>query len=152
MSRKRKRDVPATLQEALAFAAQIACKFKVLECKECAIAIAKQLGRDFDACFERLRTADETDVLGLLEGGIQASVNQTHLGVRIGDLIIDNPHPDGVPANQWAGRYVACSGAAFVQQSQPIRAFFGRGFLVKEFNDWAFRPANQGESYHEQRS
>ncbi len=76
MARKKKSAKPLMIEQAQVIAAEIARKFQVLECAECAIAVAKRLGKNLDACFERLHTADETDGIGMLEQGILASVNK----------------------------------------------------------------------------
>ena len=61
-----------------------------------------------------------------------------HLGVRIGDKIYDNLHHQGVPANEWAGGFLAGTDAPLLQESKPIGEFFGKVFFVKRFYRWLF--------------
>lgn len=64
------------------------------------------------------------------------SQNKVHLGVRIGDKIIDNIHHDGVPAAEWAERFHSATDAPLKQQSRAIGDFFGKTFLTKQFYQW----------------
>jgi hypothetical protein len=126
-----------SVQEAQAAALRIAQRFGLFECDQCAIAIAKALGKSFPLTFERLRTADDSDIIGLLEEGIQVSRNRFHVGVRVGDKIFDNHHHDGVAASKWAQRFTTVTDAPLVQESRPVSAFFGKVFLTRKFNRWA---------------
>jgi hypothetical protein len=125
-----------TIERAQQIAAAIARSFKVFECDDCAKAIAKRLGRDFDACFVRLRTADNTDGIWFEAEALMISKNRVHIGVRIGDLIFDNLHQEGVAATQWPSRFVAVTGASLEQQSRPTSEFFGKIFLAEKFSRW----------------
>jgi hypothetical protein len=75
-------------------------------------------------------------VIGLIQEGIQISTNGIHLGVRIGDKILDNVHPEGVPAGDWAAKFVSATDAPLVQQSKPVDEFIGKRFLAKRFHLW----------------
>jgi hypothetical protein len=127
-----------TIQEAQQAAQVVASKFGVFECDQCAIAIARKLGRGFPATFERRRTSDHSDVIGLMAESVQISRNRTHAGVRIGDKVYDNLHHEGVPASEWAGRFVAATETPLVQESREISDFFGKVFLVKRFLKWLY--------------
>ncbi len=100
--------------------------------------IARKLGKNFAGSFERLRTSDRSDIIGLAQEGIQISISGVHLGVRIGDKIYDNLHHQGVPASAWARRFMAATDAPLLQESKPIGEFFGKIFLVKRFYRWLF--------------
>ena len=126
------------VEEAQQVASKIAKKYGRFECDRCAREVAKRLREKVDATFERLCTADKSDVIGLAEEGIQISANRVHVGIRIGDKIIDNLHPEGVPSSEWAGRFISATDAPLVQQSRPIQEFFGKIFLVKKFYRWLF--------------
>src|SRR5262249_55031062 len=112
MPRRKKGDQPPTIEQAQVVAAEIAAGFKNLECAECVAAVAKELGCGVEASFERLRTTDGSDLILLVETGIPISTNKVHIGIRIGDVIIDNIHPGGVQASVWISRYAALTGAA----------------------------------------
>ncbi len=127
-----------TVEQAQQAASSIARRFGLFECDRCAKEIAKTLGKGFDAWFERLRTIDHSDVIGLADEGTQISTNGTHLGVRIGDKIVDNLLPEGVPAREWAGRFITATEAPLAQESKPISEFFGKIFLLKKFYRWLF--------------
>jgi hypothetical protein len=124
------------IREAEQAANDVARQFGSFQCDACAKEIARKLGKGLDASFERLRTADNSDVIGLAREGIQVSANRSHVGVRIGDKVFDNLHHDGVPAVEWPERFITATDAPLVQQSRPIREFFGKIFLVQEFNQW----------------
>src|SRR5712691_10429672 len=98
---------PLTVEEAQQTACAVASKFGLFECDRCTREIVKRLGRDFPATVERLRTSDKSDVIGLRREGLQISRNRTHVGVRIGSRIFDNLHPEGVPEEEWVGRFIS---------------------------------------------
>ena len=133
---KKKAATSWTIEEAQRTAGEIAKKFGLFQCDRCATDIARLLGKSTLASFERLRTADQSDVIGLQREGIQISTNGTHVGVRLGDRIIDNLHPEGVPADDWIERFITATDAPLVQQSRPVSEFFGKGFLAKRFQQW----------------
>jgi hypothetical protein len=119
-------------------ASEIASRFGLFECDRCAAEIAKRLGRSFPATFERLRTSDKSDVIGLIAEGVQVSRNRAHVGVRVGDQIFDNLHHGGTPASEWAARFMTMTEAPLETESRPIGDFFGRVFLGKKFRQWLF--------------
>jgi hypothetical protein len=125
-----------TLERAQELASLIAAKHGLFDCDTCAKAIAKKLGKDFGASFERLRTADNTDPIGLATKGILISTNRVHVGVRVGDLIFDNIHHEGVPAIEWPHKFVTATGAPLKHQSMPTSQFFGKIFLAEKFSRW----------------
>src|SRR5262245_58802669 len=118
-------DPPLTVEEAKQMACAVAEAYGVFECDQCAMAIAKRLGKGCGATFERLRTSDHSDVIGLVYEGIQISRNRAHVGVRIGDRIIDNLYHEGVTEGEWAGRFMSATAAPLVRQSKPVGDFFG---------------------------
>jgi hypothetical protein len=136
--RPRSRNPVLTVEAAQHEAAEIARTFGTFECDRCARAIAKKLGNHFDATFERLCTSDRSDVIGLANEGMQISTNRVHVGIRIGDKIIDSLHPEGVACAEWGIMFVSATEAPLVQQSVPIKDFFGKIFLVKKFNRWLY--------------
>jgi hypothetical protein len=83
-----------------------------------------------------LRTSDNSDIIGLAKEDVQVSVNRVHVGIRIGNLVFDNHHPNGVPTGEWAQRFIAATEAPLVRESKPVRDFFGKVFLVRRFNRW----------------
>lgn len=135
---KKKTTTFSTVEDSQQAASQAAQQFGLFECDRCGKEIVKKLGRGIAASFERLRTSDHSDIIGLAQEGIQFSTNGIHLVVRIGDKIIDNLHPEGVPAGEWAGKFMTATGAPLVHQSMPVSEFFGKIFRVKLFNQWLF--------------
>jgi hypothetical protein len=127
---------PKTIEQAQRIAREIAKKFPVFECEECAIEIAKKLGKECIATFERLQTTDGGDIIGFVPESLLISKNGVHIGVKIGDLIYDNLHPDGVAAFLWPSRFVAGTRAPLERQSISISKFFGKIFLVEKFRRW----------------
>jgi hypothetical protein len=69
---------------------------------------------------------------------MQISTNGVHLGIRIGDRVIDNLHHRGLPAGEWADRFVTATEIRLERQSKPIAEFFGKIFLVKRFHQWLY--------------
>jgi hypothetical protein len=126
-----------TVEDAQRAASEVASQFRVFECDQCAAAIVKRLGRIVPMTFERLRTGDGSDVIGIVPDGIQVSRNKTHIGVRIGDRIYDKLHHQGIPENEWAGRFMTMTPARLVRESRPVRDFFGKVFLRKRFRRWS---------------
>jgi hypothetical protein len=119
-------------------ASEIAGRFGLFECDRCAAEIAKRLGKRFPATFERLRTSDKSDVIGLIAEGIQITRNRTHVGIRIGDRIFDNLHHTGVAVSEWEDRFMTLTGAPLEIESRPVSDFFGRVFLGKKLRRWLF--------------
>jgi hypothetical protein len=125
-----------TQEKAQQAASKIASRFGVFECDRCAREIAKRLGRRSDAIFQRLSTADRSDIIGLADEDKQISASGFHVGVRIGDKVFDNLHHTGVSAHEWADRFVTSTGADLLIESRPIIVFFAKRFLTKKFNRW----------------
>jgi len=119
-------------------AREIASRYDVFECDKCAKAIAQKLGRDFPASFERLRTSDEGEIIGLVATGIQISKNRVHVGIRIGGLIFDNLHHDRVIVEEWRDCFVSENEAPLNWETRSINEFFGKIFLAEKFNGWLF--------------
>jgi hypothetical protein len=131
--------VDATVQQT---ATVIARRYGVFECDGCVIEIAKKLGKRFVATFERLRTPDGSDVIALVDRGLQISTSGVHVGIRIGDRVFDNLHPEGVVAAEWPGKFMSATGAGLKQESRPIGGFFGKIFLRKKFVRWLLGAAS----------
>ena len=124
------------MERAQQVAAAVAAKYDLLECDECAKEIAQKLGKTFNASFERLRTSDGSDGIGLEAEGLLISKTGVHLGIRVGDMVFDNLHHNGVPAVEWPGRFVALSLASLDHQARSISDFFGKIFLTEKFRRW----------------
>jgi hypothetical protein len=127
-----------TIAEAQQLAQEVASRYGVFECERCAVEIARRLRNGFPATFERLRTSDQSDVIGLVEEGVQISRTGTHTGVRIGDKVYDNLYHEGVLETEWAGRFVAATEVPLLKVSRPVSDFFGKVFLTKKFIKWLF--------------
>lgn len=138
MAKKKKADAPLTVEAAQGIATEVARAYGNFQCDRCAREIVKRLGPSLDVALERLRTSDNSDVIGLAKEGIQISANRVHVGVRVGDKIFDNLHPEGVPSTEWAARFMTATDAPLIQESRPVREFFGKIFLVRKFNRWLF--------------
>lgn len=140
MSRKKKRAEPRTIEQAQALAAEVARGFKNLECAECVIAIARRLGGESACSFVRLRTADNSDLIAAVAEWRQVSANKCHVGLQIGEIVIDNVYPDGVPADVWAGKFTAATRALLLIESRRVEEFFTSGFQTKRFKLWLSSP------------
>ena len=104
--------MPAT--EPQTVASKAARGFDVYQCQECAqnikaslqaagyggrlVEIRGKAGRDFMVC------------LSYDEGRSTITQNGRHVGVRVGDLMFDNLHPNGIPADQWLKDFDAIGG------------------------------------------
>ncbi len=104
--------------DALELAAQAAKGFQVLECEQCARNIQNALmaaghkaqiielkgvaGGDYMVCFSH--------------GGGQETITQNgrHVGVRVGDIVFDNLHPDGLPFDHWLKDFHAVGGVKVI--------------------------------------
>jgi hypothetical protein len=100
--------------KALTVATNAAQGFQVFQCQQCAEKIRQALlaaghrgqqieirgagGRDFMICLS-------------YDGG-QTTITQNgrHMGIRIGDILVDNLHPDGVLFDQWIKDFDAIGG------------------------------------------
>jgi hypothetical protein len=138
MSRKKRSHTPTTIEAAQRRATEIARDYGNFECDRCAIAIAAGLDRAVAATFERLATADQSDVIALADKDQQISLSGVHVGIRIGDRVFDNLHHDGVAAVAWAERFITATGAPLVQQASPVSAFYDTIFARKRFSRWLF--------------
>jgi hypothetical protein len=100
--------------DALAVAANAARGFQVLQCQECAAAIRSALlGAGHRGQWVEIRGAGGRDFMICLsyDGG-QATITQNgrHIGIRVGDVVFDNLHPDGMPIDQWLADFDAIGG------------------------------------------
>jgi hypothetical protein len=102
--------------DAQATAATAAHGFQVFQCQECAAHIRNTLlatghhgqmieiqglgGRDFMVC------------LSYDAGRSTISQNGKHVAIRIGDMVFDNLHPDGLPFDIWLRDFDAIGGVA----------------------------------------
>jgi hypothetical protein len=143
MGRKKRLPTPASIDAAQQIAMEIACQFGNFECDRSAIAIAKALGRDFDATFQRLATSDRSDVIALADRDLQISLSGVHVGIRIGGKIFDNLHPDGVTAGGWVKRFITATGAPLLEEACPLSAFYDTIFVRKRFLRWLFGARNR---------
>lgn len=100
--------------DALTVATNAAHGFQVFQCQQCAEKIRQALlaaghrgqlmeirgvgGRDFMICVS-------------YDGG-QTTITQNgrHFGIRVGDMVVDNLHPDGMPFEQWIKDFDAIGG------------------------------------------
>lgn len=100
--------------DALTVATNAAQGFQVFECQQCADKVRQTLvaaghrgqrieirgagGRDFMICVS-------------YDGG-QATITQNgrHVGIRVGDVVVDNLHPRGMPFEQWIKDFDAIGG------------------------------------------
>ena len=100
--------------DALTVATNAAPGFEVFQCQECAEQVQQALlaaghrgqrieirgagGRDFMICVS-------------YDGG-QATITQNgrHVGIRVGDIVVDNLHPQGMPFDQWIKDFDAIGG------------------------------------------
>src|SRR5688572_24440532 len=100
-----------SMEEAIRVARAAARGFKLYKCFECADSIRNEmtrLGQPGEVIV--LRAAGHVDLMACLsyDGG-RTSITQTgvHCGVRIGDLVFDNLHPDGLPYQDWLNDFAA---------------------------------------------
>lgn len=119
-------------------ASRVAAKFGPFECEACAAEIIKKLGRGSEATMLRIRPGDGSSVIGLVTTGALVSNNRSHVGIRIGGLVFDNFHADGVPAGQWLPEFMTRTGAPLILEQRPISDFFGARFRRHQFRDWVF--------------
>ncbi len=100
--------------DALTVAADAARGFQIFQCQECAESVKQALiavghrgqqieirgagGRDFMICIS-------------YDGG-QTTITQNgrHAAIRVGDFVVDNLHPNGVPFDQWIKDFDAIGG------------------------------------------
>jgi Papain fold toxin 2 len=86
----------------------------VLQCQECAENIRKALvAAGLHGQFVELRTPSIRPFIVCLSydgGNNSITQNGTHIGVRVGDLMFDNLHPDGMPYDDWVRDFDAWPG------------------------------------------
>jgi hypothetical protein len=95
-------------------AAQAAKGFSLLKCHECAEAIRTALvAAGHNGQLIELRAMDNKPYLVCLSfecGLTPITQNGRHLGVRVGDLVFDNLHPDGMLYDEWLQDFDARTG------------------------------------------
>jgi len=86
-------------------AASAAHGFQVLQCEECASSVRDALvAAGYPGEIIELRAAGTRPyIICLSYDGGQATItrNGRHVGTRVGDLVFDNLHPDGMVFDQW---------------------------------------------------
>ncbi len=100
------------LGAALETAAAAARGFKKYQCKECVAAIVKALrSKGVRAEIIEIRTLSRSGQKSyhkiFMEGIGEISDNGTHLAVRVGDVVFDNLHPDGILYELWLKKLMA---------------------------------------------
>lgn len=125
---------PATLVEAQQRAREIAFAFGPQECAVCARLIIQALGPDLDVEILKLRTSDESDVIGLVNQDVQVTETGIHVGVRVGNQVFDNHHAAGIDVEHWESRFVAAFGTPLIRISRDASEFFGQRFLGRRFD------------------
>jgi hypothetical protein len=135
---KKPADELQTHEQDRRIASRVAGKYGLFECDACAADIIKALGRESDACAVRIRPADGTEFIGLAETNSPISYNRSHVGVQVGGRVFDNLHPEGVPTEEWPGRFFTQTGARLVKEVRPVGDFFGARFRRQQFRDWVY--------------
>jgi Papain fold toxin 2 len=130
-------DYPVTLAEAQETASAIARDFANFECTDCSKKIAQALGPRQDSTVVKLRVSDGSSVIGLRAQDRQISQTGHHVGVRVGDIVFDNLHPNGLAADEWLRAFVSGTGATLSQYERSLAKFFGERFRSKEFDRFA---------------
>lgn len=117
-------------------ARRVAAKFEIGECEACAAEIIKALGRGSSARVLRIHftVGSEFEFIGLAKTEALISYNGFHVGVQVGDRVFDNLHHEGVPSEEWLGRFIAET--PLVMEERPVADFFGARFLRQRFRDW----------------
>jgi hypothetical protein len=99
-------------------AARAAQGYPVLQCQECAENIRDALvATGFRGQLVELRSPGiRPYIICLSYNGGQCTItlNNRHVGVRVGDLVFDNLHPDGMPFDDWVQDFDAVGGVAVV--------------------------------------
>lgn len=100
--------------DARAVAAHAAQGFQVFQCQACAdnvkhaLVAAGHHGQQLE-----IRGADGRDFMICIsyDGG-QATITQNgrHVAIRVGDIVVDNLHPDGISFEQWIKDFDAIGG------------------------------------------
>jgi hypothetical protein len=86
----------------------------------------------------RIRPADDSEVIGLAATKAPISLNRSHVRVRVGGVVFDNLHPEGVPAAEWPARFLTQTGAPLVLEQRPAAFFYGAVFRHQRFRDWVY--------------
>lgn len=140
------RDYPSTTAAAQERAAAIARGFTNYQCVECSREIVRALGPQADAAVIKLRVPPQRgDDVVLPSQGRHVSSSGHHVGVRVGDRVYDNHHPDGVPVERWPSLYTDLEYGALLVYEQPVGEFFGRRFRSKSFSSFASSRFQLGE-------
>jgi hypothetical protein len=97
-----------------AIAAAAAHGYPVLYCQECAESIRKALvAAGLHGQFVELRASGIRPFIvcsSYCGGQISITRNGRHIGVRVGDLVFDNLHPNGMLYDEWARDFAAFGG------------------------------------------
>jgi hypothetical protein len=101
--------IPEASQEAAASAAK---GFNILECEQCAqrVQAALQKAGQKGQVIEIRGGGDFIISKSLPSTARAISDNGRHIGVRVGDMVFDNLHPDGIPFTQWINDFDATGG------------------------------------------
>jgi hypothetical protein len=93
----------------LVVAATAAQGFKVLQCQECADQVKAALlaaGHHGEVIELMDNLLNDFMVCVSYDGGATTiTQNGRHVGVRVGDVVFDNLHPNGLPFDQWLQDY-----------------------------------------------
>jgi hypothetical protein len=99
-----------------AIATAAAQGFSVLRCQECAENIRDALvAAAFRGQLVELRSPGiRPYIICLSYDGGRSTItrNNRHVGVRVGDLVFDNLHPNGMPYDDWVRDFDAVGGVA----------------------------------------
>ncbi len=126
-----------TVEEGQEAARKIAGRFHNLQCDLCVREIAKKLGKDFPATFEKIYPEDESEGIILVEKNLLISEGRFHLGICLGNLVFDNHHGQGVQQAEWMKKYQALNETPLVKERKSLTEFFGRYFLTRRFRQWS---------------
>jgi hypothetical protein len=100
--------------DALTVARNAAQGFQVFQCRECAEKVR-------EALLAAGHRGQQIEIRGLggrdfmifvsYDGG-QSTITQNgrHVGIRIGDIVVDNLHPNGMPFDEWIKGFDAIGG------------------------------------------
>jgi hypothetical protein len=124
---------PRDLPGALRIATTIASRFGNLECDQCARGIVQALGPNLGIEVVKL-VSDHSDIIGLANADLQITETGLHVGVKIGNAIVDNHHPNGIPDHAWPGQFISGVNKPLRVVPCPAADFFARRFLRKRFD------------------
>ena len=98
----------------LAIAAAAGRGFQVFECEECATKVRQALlAEGFGGEWIEIRGGRGLDFMLCLshDGGNETIThNGRHTAIRVGEIVFDNLHTDGVPFEQWLADFRAVGG------------------------------------------